>query len=77
MLLGIGCASTLLWGIMNLTEHVAVVTSRVRAMGGGVRGVPPAPLPSGYVPLDNIQEAEYVGKVAIGTPPRQVRGRAG
>lgn len=72
ILLGIACASTLLWFIMNVTERVAVLTSRVR-MFGNVRGTRSGPLPVGYVPLDNIQEAEYVGKVSIGTPPRQVR----
>lgn len=67
--LGIGAASLLLWGAVQLTEQTAAVTSRFRSLAAQYEAEPD--LPPGHVPLENVQEAEYVGKVAIGTPPRR------
>ncbi len=67
LLLGIGAAGALLWGAVQLSVQTAAVTSRLRALTAPADD---PSLPPGYVPLENVQEAEYVGKVSIGTPPR-------
>lgn len=62
-------ASALLYVVAHLSEQTAAITSRFRSLAALSLARPPV-LPIGHVPLENIQEAEFVGKVYIGSPPR-------
>ena len=64
--LGVSAASALLLVITSLSEHTAAVTSRFRSLAAVALD---PHLPPGHVPLENIQEAEYVGKVRLLAPP--------
>ncbi|GAB5031688.1 aspartic proteinase [Nannochloropsis oceanica] len=59
----------MLYVVAHLSEQTAVITSRLRSLVAFSLSPPPI-LPIGHVPLENIQEAEFVGKVYIGSPPR-------
>jgi len=68
VLLGVTCASTLLWLAVSFTDQSPGLSLRALSLRSQVNNS----LPVGHIPLDNVQEAEFVGKIAIGTPPRYV-----
>ena len=73
VLVGVTCASTLLWLAVSFTSQPQGVSLRSLALRSNFNDT----LPIGHIPLDNVQEAEFVGKIAIGTPPRYVSAMTG
>lgn len=66
---GFVVASAFLFLGRRIKIDVTNVTSRLRSLTALSPTLEPV-LPRGHVPLENIQEAEFVGRVYIGSPPR-------